>query len=256
MDPTFYDRNPLRPLDWRAERAMQLASNGRTMKPRRFDDRFVRTYGLCLLNVLEGRGDWEERQPADGDRGAVHRAHLLHFHRERELRDILQARLLTGESFADIATRLGSDPATIEFYGALFFDVRDRLQNRNWIALTALRPDRIANFGSGEAISADERAYLYRWTAYSGGPLALDALIGSIGGGAMPEGAADVRAWFDELLRAKVRAWAVAAAQMYRPDAKDSLRLIRKHLLATIRARKNADGRAASRPGAKAPNVK
>src|ERR1700677_3869694 len=53
---------------------------------------------------------------------------------------LIEARILAGQSDEDIAQELGTMPEVPEWYEALFFNVRDRLGNLDWIMDAVLYP--------------------------------------------------------------------------------------------------------------------
>jgi hypothetical protein len=66
--------------------------------------------------------------------------HELHYSPYSEQRHILEARLLTTESYEEISQRMGTSAKAVSLYADLFFDVRDRLQARDWIMKVILGP--------------------------------------------------------------------------------------------------------------------
>ena len=141
MHPEIYKNSPFRRLKWRAERVMQLVEHlPSPLKPGRYDDPYVRTYRRFLLLLVAAGDDEAARYAVIQEKPHVYQAHTLHFHSDRHLRQVLEARLLTVEPLAEIANRFATEPLTIEFYEALFFNVRDRLSHKDWIAKVIRSP--------------------------------------------------------------------------------------------------------------------
>jgi len=87
------------------------------------------------------------------------------------LRCELEARLLTNDSKEGITKRLSLHPDVLDWYEALFFNVRDRLDNAGWIASKVL--------GEQMHYGLTEREYNFLWKfyAYVGGSVMLNAII-------------------------------------------------------------------------------
>jgi hypothetical protein len=155
-------------------------------------------------------------------------AFSLHYSASPELQHILQARLLTTETFAQIASRLSTNELVIQFYADLFFDVRDRLEARDWIAKVILGPPELrSKFNPDGTLTDAQRGVLYRLFAYRGGPLVLDSLIASIGSLNRPTQAGDVAEWMDGSLQEIIRTRAVMAVQLLEVNKTNAPRLIK-----------------------------
>lgn len=139
MPPDFFKDNPFRRPAWRSERVnAMLTHHPRPLRPRRSDDQYVRAYYWYMQNSLAGGDDAAERRRLSPSMLRVVQAHRLYYSADVERRQILEARLLTSEPFAEIAKQFDTDAGTIDYYEQLFFNVRDRLKNTDWIAKTIL----------------------------------------------------------------------------------------------------------------------
>jgi hypothetical protein len=130
----------------------------------------------------------------------------LHYSADWLTRQQVEARLLTGQSYDEIGSKLPATPKAVEYYEQLFFNVRDRLACKDWISNIIeqrRRDEREWGCTSEEA----ERGYVMRKFAYSGGPLVLDALLNPIQT-ANPQ-PRNVEEWFQECAASGI---AVAAA--------------------------------------------
>jgi hypothetical protein len=212
----FYENNPFRPPQWRADRVMQMLDHRpKPLRPRGFDDHYVRAYRNFLISYLAAGQDEELRQAAIVERPHVYHAHLLNFAPDVQLRQIAEARLLTSESISDIAKRFVTDEKAIDYFEKLFFNVRDRLHARDWIAKVILGSPQDRAPNKDGIITAGQRGFLYRLFGHSGGPLALDAMIGGLSPRAMPQQIEDVGAWLDDALAQIVRSRAAQAASVF-----------------------------------------
>lgn len=218
-------QSPTRRPSWRLARVIYLLSQ--RMRPTRADCHYVRAYRRLLL-------EWEKYRHHEMRRGEVfeefpdvYQAHQLHYSSDVETRQILEACLLTPESFAAIGKRFGVTPKAIEYYEAIFFNVRDRLSNRNWIRMVIRGNCRRIGAGADDRLSLDQRGYVLRLLAYFGGPLALDAMINGMVPASMPQDDKDVGPWFQDVLSQLVQTTAFTAASTLPLNQRNSMRMIK-----------------------------
>jgi hypothetical protein len=157
---------------------------------------------------------------------AVAQAHEL-FSIDIERRQLLEARLLTPETFDEIAKRVGTDGQTIDYFEQLFFNVRDRMQATDWLSTVIKGPseDRVPS-RSGVMTTA-QRGFVYKLFAYFGGPLVLDALIACLSPHGKPQCAEDAPEWFADSTREIVRSRAAMAASVLAVDGTNVMRLLK-----------------------------
>jgi hypothetical protein len=216
------DLMPIRPSgspDWRWARASQLLEPG--VRRHRRDDGWVnraRRYRAALA-----RGHAGDPRVARAD-PAIHEACQLWRGLPRR-RSEVEARLLAGQSDAEIAGKLNIEAGVVEAYESVFYDVRGGLGASDWVHLVVfgLRPDEAFDPGDAERIMK-----LY---AYNHGPVVLDALLDSEFTDGQPP--ADPR--LADLFRLAI---AVQAIEVTAGNAADVLRL---HLLAVELERQEAD---------------
>jgi len=169
----LYNRpdNLFRPPDWRWRRAAGLVDGGGPLCPGHDDGpvqeavRYLRAWRGCRAEEELQRLAWEMPD--------LHGAHQLYLARSFQTWEA-QARLLTEESFAQVAEKCGSDPRVIETYHDTFFHVRDRLHIDSYIGFEVIGPK--AHRGLTEA----DIDVILKMYAYSGGPVALDAVLDCI----------------------------------------------------------------------------
>lgn len=162
--PDFQRRSFFSSPLWRWERAQNLIADRRHWSSRR-DDKwthlamaYLRAAQRCAPRRAVG---WLAREFPD-----VHAAHQLHDQGGRRRLEI-EARLLAGQPFDDVAERSAVPTAIVQTYEALFFQVLDRLGARDWILLHAI----------GQGRADEMNASLLRKFAYFGGPLLLGAVL-------------------------------------------------------------------------------
>lgn len=122
--------NPFRELDWRWRRAERLVSEGRPFLPRRDDA----ATGRCVayLRDQKQRRDLARRHPD------LHAAHTV-WAADGDLRAALEARILAGQSDAEIAQAICMTPEGVGTFHDSFFDVRDLVAKRatDWLMIRA-----------------------------------------------------------------------------------------------------------------------
>lgn len=192
--------DPLLEPDWRHRRVMELVR----MRPRPgrcglYDDDWVRR-GRSIQIVYQNREDQASRRKLQFDDPEIFYAVRLHelgaggCRADRDAELLVQARLLAGEDDEAIAATLGTTAGVIEAYAALFFDVRARLDIRDWIVTRVLIPafmrtpddDMAAVDDDEDAVATVSvptlgRSFLdgsCKYFAYFGGSEILNALLG------------------------------------------------------------------------------
>lgn len=223
----FHARNPFRPPQWRSERAILLADRQpRPLRPRRFDDAYIRTYWQFLVDYVRTREHPERSHALFLRQPHVYHAHMVQWHPDPEWKTILEARLLTGANYAEIANGLNLDPAVVNWYEKLFFNVREKLHHRDWIVktITGSPADRAAN--KSDTMTDLQRDMVYKLFAYLGGPLVLDAIICGFNGLDFPAKAADIPEWFDAALANLVRVRAAVAARLFEINRYNVMQLL------------------------------
>lgn len=204
--------SPLRPPDWRWEKAKLLRQdarhNSRTLDDKlisdlmRFQDRLEEAEGVwdkyrLLRQYPQLTAVWEIREhEAAGQKG---------------VKAELEARILSGAKLDAISQRLSISVDTIELYEKVFFNVLDRLSNRGFIAHNV--------FGRAIQAPINEREYELLWKlfSYSGGPGVLDAVIDGWVDPKRAEIAAEAPEFFDRQASHLMRKRACIAALTIQP---------------------------------------
>lgn len=164
--------NPLRPLDWRWRRAVQLVETGARLSTLRADDtigstvRYLRK--LNSLRTAKGKAWFEQKNCAVADALAFARAPCVQ-------RAVLQAGILSREPAEVSGNRVGLSGPAVDVFEDLFFNVRDRLSARCWILLAAV------NQGDGQDDAERVRLRLLRMLAHRGGPFILELALSAFG---------------------------------------------------------------------------
>ncbi len=161
--------NPFRPVDWRWRRAVDLVESGRIASPGHDDA------GVCLarkfFRALRGCQDDAARQLLARRMPALFQTYTIYAGPPSFAKSVIEARLLTEETFAQIADKCNCTPAVIETYELLFFSVRDRLTAEGYILHQVIGPR--AHTG----LRDDDIDVILKMRAFAGGAVVLDHLI-------------------------------------------------------------------------------
>jgi hypothetical protein len=140
--PALQRHSVCRSPAWRWQRARAIVEQGLTCTARTDDAstrrvvEYLRACGLSLVGSQTQGG-----VPADE---VLHAAHRL-FEVGGLVRFIVQARLLARQSPCEVARLTSFEPAVIETFASIFFDVCDHLDARDWVANQVLWPALEAN---------------------------------------------------------------------------------------------------------------
>jgi hypothetical protein len=148
--------SPTRPVDWRWRRACRLVEERRRLLSAHDDDATLQGARYLRLFARNSRQAVTEFPHIDAARKM----------REDTLRTVVEARLLAGQSSAQIASVIEIGIEVVDTYESLFYSCRDRLEARDWIAIHAIgRP------------SAPDITTLIKMFAYFGGVISLEAVL-------------------------------------------------------------------------------
>lgn len=130
-------RGPLRPLDWRWQLAQQVC-RGRQRAPSTLTAPWLQqVVRYCLAR--SGRGHHDDRRHFKHRFAGLNTARALALGKAPQKAHV-EAWLLTGAKTADVAKATGFPPQVIAWYEWLFFDVYNRLPNKDWIIASAVMP--------------------------------------------------------------------------------------------------------------------
>jgi hypothetical protein len=178
----------LRPY-WRHERVVKMLDTVPPERCKRTDDEWIRGYKSFLYQWNKSE---DNRDKLLYENPGLYFAYILfdNMHMEPELRLMIEARLLAGLSYAEIAQACKTIPQTIEWYERLFFNVSDFLTHNDWIVKHVLLPASSRFISDDEddedddfqvpASSAVVDPHLdmsLKFFAYYGGPIVCDVMI-------------------------------------------------------------------------------
>lgn len=160
--------DPIREATWRYDTVKSLLGSSKSVRRASFDGyiykafKFFRRYKEC---------DRDDRIGLFVGNEALYYAHSIFDSSDRDTRIFLEARILARQTDEEIALRLNTLPSVIEWYEALFFNVRDRLNSPDWIRKIIDGPE--------AARSLDDRGFevAVKQMAYRHGIPPLEELI-------------------------------------------------------------------------------
>lgn len=243
--------NTFRQPDWRFARVQQLVERFPTPgRCSRRDDRYVREARSFVLQWRTAQAA-ADRQQLFFDHPGLWYAYQ-YYERASLMSDLsytymIEARLLAGQGFDEIAVELNTIPEAIEWYEAMFFNVVDRLHARDWITRTVIVPAILRQSPAARLapVALDDHALLpaqqanfdefmslpfydatLKLFAYAGGPLAVDFFLHGFRAGRRLVSLDDAGGWLDGILSDTVRRRVSAAAQVMPVNKFNSVELV------------------------------
>jgi hypothetical protein len=180
------NENPWRVPDWRWQRANLLAT-GALRQNRRFDDRHIQKLSRFATAVMGDTDQYAQERLAIAD-PALFWAYRLAIQDEPHRRGEVEARIIANQTPEEIAAKTGIPEATIKAYEIAFYDVRDKLIYGGYVLHTLI--------GTAIHRGIQERDYVLIWKfmAYTHGPVLLDAYVKQSVTPAKPKNANAVKA--------------------------------------------------------------
>ena len=213
-------------MDWRWQRASLAASGEYPLSRRRDGDawtsravRFLREHEACESEL--DMAELSERHPV------IYWAHDIWYTRDdggNPVRSEAEARLLADDTHENIARRLATDVEVIDAYERLFFNVKERLHNRGYLAHCVLGPAIHLGF------QASEYDLVWKLFALLGGPLAVDLMIDQSVGHARPDRAGDLKYFVADVAQNDLRRVAMLALKTLRINNFNAMEIIDKFL--------------------------
>lgn len=158
-------RGPLPAPDRRWQTALACQESGTFAPAQDPDVRLAVRYLQALRRPATARYGADPVQ----DMPVMHGAYLIYTAQPPLLRHILEARVLADEAPAAIAAKIGLDPATIQCYSRIFFDVAGHLAEPDYVLATVLGP----RFQQG----VWDYDLVWKYFGYVGGPHVLDRIM-------------------------------------------------------------------------------
>ncbi len=232
----FENLSPFRRPDWRLERVLQMVdrpgdgSPGRSTKK---DDKYVK--GLRQFILRYRHYDETARNQLAYENPGLFWAWQIHERRSdgdgQRKADLIEARILARQDDFSIAEELCTIPETMEWYEALFFNVRDRLHGHDWIIDHVLMPayERSRTHRDNDDVvdDAGEPGYVRRplsepffdatlkFFAYFGGHVLLEYVITGFRRGMVVRSQEEIGGWLDSHYMNRIKHRAAMAGQLF-----------------------------------------
>jgi|TARA_R110000824_G_scaffold111917_5_gene260768 hypothetical protein len=225
----YNSHNPFRAVRWRYERVMQLLEDADNRPNARRDDKYItavfkflrdwNTAGNAPSDMIE-----DERLKLFPKNPGLYYAYEIANHVDEDLKHVIEARILAKQSNKAIAARAGVTPDTVEWYEKVFFNVRDRLSNRDYISKQVIGP----TVGSGLPNLTTEMTA--KFFGYFGGPIVLDFVVEGYDAGApLPKRPEDLQEYFDHYFASTLRRRSAAAINVFEINRFNVMQLFEVH---------------------------
>jgi hypothetical protein len=222
---------------WRHERVLGMLEQWPPERCKRYDDEWVQGYRTFLFKWNKGGSQRNELLHINPGLFYAYKLFLSRLH-DPELSLIIEARLLAGMSYGDIAHENKTMPETIAWYEKLFFNVTDFLAHHDWILRNILLP---ASDRSVDATNVQENDkapkfevkphfdMTLKFFAYYGGPILCDFMLSGFKRNQKLTDAKDIDDWLDQQWANQIRRKSAQAAGQLRVNSFNVMELFITH---------------------------
>ncbi len=243
--------NFFRPPDWRWDRVMKLVDRkDKAGRCTRRDDDYVRAARNFLLRWRKEDITEQERDRLLFEMPGMYFAYDFHrrLNDDHEASMYLQARLLAGQTPEQIGEAMGVMPEAVTWYAAIFFDVADKLKNRDWVTKQIIAPALARGNAPPKMVADDDeeedlpptpfkdstvaKPFLdgsLKLFAYFGGPHLVDLMIGGMESGKPLTSPDDLKNWMDGTWSTILRRRSMQAAMSFEVNKYNVLELFAVH---------------------------
>lgn len=257
-----YQGDPFQKPYWRHERVLRLRQSVPPQRCTRHDDKWIQGYKTFLV-------DWDKgsavRDRALHSNPGLYYAHTINEMRalEPEVALMIEARLLAGMSFEEIAENAKTFPETIDWYEKLFFNVSNKLRHHDWIIKSILLPaydqyvenEEEVKIGRGKKaktalrivreIARPHLDMTLKFFAYFGGPLVCDIMISGFRRHQHVRNPEDLADYFNQQFSMQIQRRSMQASMVFEINKYNVMELFATHsrLIEIHRSGKGADDR-------------
>lgn len=211
----FQQFNPFCKPDWRWQRVLEICDRpDRPGRCSRRDDKMVRA-GRNFLLRYRNEPNARKREELFWDYPGLYYAYQIYektqLQEDYYVAAMIEARILARQPDWEIAKIASTVEETVAWYEALFFNVRPRLDNRDWVTRHVLIPAVMNNYGTWKADDRSDVVAMFRSSeiarpfydgtlklfAYFGGKYLTDIMISGFEAGKPVQSPEDVGRWFD-----------------------------------------------------------
>jgi hypothetical protein len=249
--------NPQRSPTWRFDRARILADHRpRPLPCTKLNDdvwiskarTYLLAYAACASGLTEPDQIEERRRLLFCEFPALHNAHLLYLSDIGSKAEVyghqryaVEARLLAGQTNREIARRCHIIPGAIEYYEQLYFNVRDRLNARDYIIGQIITPP------NGIGLQDFTLELSAKFFGYFGGPVVLEFVLNQFDTAlTRPKSSKQLDGFFDAFFQKTIRRRAAEASITAEINRWNVMQLFEIHsmLIAETRLRERDMGNA------------
>jgi len=238
----FNKFHPFREPDWRYKRVLQMVDTlGNPGRSTKHDDDWVR--GLRNFILRYRNGTREARRRLSYENHDLYFAWTIHERADDDFETafMIEARLLAQQSSEDIAKECHTLPGAIDWYEALFFNVRDRIHAHDWILKHVLMKaisqsaERLKEEGGAEArftrapLSEPFWDSSLKFMGYFGGPIMIDFMLTGYRRGVHANSMDDVSNWLTDYVAHQVHRRTGMAVGHFEVNKYNVLELVGHH---------------------------
>lgn len=229
--------SPYRSARWRFDRISELIINQnkrdkRCLPIKGIDDEqtitgfaFIRRWeNICKTTAPDRQGD--RLAELFFDNPPLYFAYDIFLRADDDYcKSALEARILARQADEAIAKSLSiHDPATVQWYEQLFFNVRDRLDSVDYISKQIIGPL------IGQGLHNVDMQLSAKFFGYFGGETVLEFMLHGVDRHiSPPRSGSDIDAYADSVFGSMVRARSMVAAQAIQPDSMTVMPLLELH---------------------------
>lgn len=215
---------PFRTLSWRWERAQALIDEHGLPKPFRFtDDDDVRKLRRYLLDYNRAGQDDDAKRTLFSRHPEVFTAHAIFEANDDLLREYLEARILARMDDLEIARKTAVFAEAVRAYEACFFNVRDRLDQPDWVVRTVLGSLHESDYQ--DSAETKSRKIL----GYFGGPHVLETLIHTVATEPMVDRPDEVEKYLQRQYQFNLTRRAVSVVNHFKVNSMNVMQLFELH---------------------------
>lgn len=217
----YHPSYPMRPVDWRWERARIIRETQKKISRKSKEDDFTVLALRFQKKLFKCKNDYDRFDLID-KHPDIYFAYAIHNEDDKKItiRSEIEARILANETSEKIADRCGCSIETIDLYEKLFFNVREKLKNTTYILHQVMGP------AIHKGMYERDHDLLWKLYGYFCGSAVLDALTTTFTNPVKPETPEQVDALFVDDTRAVMRRKAAIAARTVSVNDQTQLRIL------------------------------
>lgn len=217
--------DPLRSPAWRYERAVEMSQSPGTRYSAKHDDEMTRDLVKFLFHRKHVYATVPNARARDTflfrkypDFWSAFR--IFDLDENESMRALIEARLVSGQEYDEIAQMMSMRPSAVELYHDLFYMVRDRLSSLDYIASHVIGPV----FQAG--IEEYNWELMLKYFGYFGGPKLLQAVVYGFQNKTTITNDNDMLTFLDGKVSDNIRIQTLLATTVMRPSKFDIRSLI------------------------------